>query len=78
MSFCFSPSQASRSPASPSYSELVIKLLADLAHQRETLDQAYATLNDELFKAQIEASVLNNVQALLVVRSAVARIHRLE
>ncbi|PRQ70430.1 hypothetical protein AAT19DRAFT_11179 [Rhodotorula toruloides] len=48
------------------HSQLAIKLLTDLAHQRETLDQAYAALNDELFKAQIEENVLNNVQALLV------------
>ncbi|BGP35749.1 hypothetical protein JCM10296v2_007601 [Rhodotorula toruloides] len=45
---------------------LAKELLTDLAHQRETLDQAYAAFNDELFKAQIEESVLNNVQALLV------------
>ncbi|BGP27984.1 hypothetical protein Rt10032_c14g5322 [Rhodotorula toruloides] len=46
--------------------DLIIKLLADLAQQRETLDKAYEALNNELFKAQIEQSVLQNVQALLV------------
>ncbi|GAA5942225.1 hypothetical protein JCM10213_003839 [Rhodosporidiobolus nylandii] len=45
-----------------------ITLLSALASHQDYYDRAYKALNDELVKAQIEESVLNNVKSIVVER----------
>ncbi|GAA5838575.1 hypothetical protein JCM11251_003429 [Rhodosporidiobolus azoricus] len=48
--------------------DFATSLVASLVQQQERYARAYQALNDELFKAQVEESVLNNVKQLLVKR----------
>lgn len=43
-------------------------VLETLAAQRDVYERAYGALHDELVKAQIEESVLNNVKTILIAR----------
>ncbi|GAA5905981.1 hypothetical protein JCM6882_009088 [Rhodosporidiobolus microsporus] len=54
--------QKARDPA------FAANLLASLTAQQDCYTRAYQALNDELFKAQVEESVLNNVKLLVLKR----------
>ncbi|GAA5997695.1 uncharacterized protein JCM10292_001031 [Rhodotorula paludigena] len=47
---------------------LGMTVLETLAAQRDVYERAYGALHDELVKAQIEESVLNNVKTILIAR----------